>query len=178
MPEALRSHIRYPPGTAGDPGADVPGLPHAGSAGLLQQGRPLVHPGKTGRRRPAGHGPLLHDHEAPRGREGGVHPPVPLHAQHEGQHVRMDGRPLRRPPLREGDRLQIPQAEAGLRTAADRGADRPGHDDFPAIDALAAARIERDPGEPAARSRSRSRSSTSNPSTWPPPTASSPSSNG
>ena len=38
------------PGTARDPGADVPGLPHAGSAGLLQQGGPLVHPRKAGRR--------------------------------------------------------------------------------------------------------------------------------
>ncbi len=138
-----------PAGTARDPGADVPGLPHAGCAGLLQQGGPLVDPRQAGRRRPAGDGPLLHDHEAPRGREGGVHPPRTLHPQHEGQHVGLDGGPLRRPPLREGDRLQVPQAEAGLRTPPDRGPDRPGYGDLPAAHPLAAARIERDPGEPA-----------------------------
>ena len=41
MPADLRAHIRYPAGLLRHPGADVRHVPHAGPAGLLQQGGPL-----------------------------------------------------------------------------------------------------------------------------------------
>ena len=59
-------------------GADVRDLSHAGSAGLLQQGRPLGHPAAA----PGGPGPrdgaVLHDHAAARRAQGGVRAPLGL----------------------------------------------------------------------------------------------------
>ena len=116
-----------PGGPLHPPDADVRDLPHGGPAGLLQQGGPLDHPAPAaGRPYRDGDGALLHHHAAARRGPRGVRPPGGLQPEPARQHDRDHGRAVGSPELRPDHRLQLPQAEARLRAAADRRAHRPG----------------------------------------------------
>src|SRR2546425_688838 len=111
------------------------------------QGGPLEPAGPHRGWAGSGHGALL-PHLAPARRtEGGVRSPDPLHTQQEGQPVRVAGGPKRSAPLWEARRLQLPEAETDLRTAADRGPHRPGLVHLPAALPLEPAGLSGDPWE-------------------------------
>src|SRR5438876_623702 len=141
---SARAHP-LPRGLLRHPGAQVRHVPHGGPASLLQQGRPVDGPAANGRRTRARDGALLHDHAAAGGEEGGVHPPHALQPEPPRQHNRLARRALGPAELRQPARLRLPQAEAGLRPAPDRRADRPGPRDLTASLALEPARLHGDP---------------------------------
>ena len=86
-----------PGGPHDHPGPDVRDLPHAGPAGLLQQGGPLDHPAAAAGGPRARDGTLFHRHAPARRGEGGVRPPHRVQPDPPGQHDRPHGGAVRRP---------------------------------------------------------------------------------
>ena len=108
-------------------------VPHGGSAGLLQQGRPLGHPAAAPGGPRQGDGAVLHGHAPARRAQGGVHPALALQPERARQHDRAPRRAIGSAP--NYGRLiayTLPEAEAGLRAPQHRRADQPGPGDLPA----------------------------------------------
>jgi len=98
-----------------------------------------------GRRAGERDGAVLHDHAASGRDPRGVHAALALQPEPARQHDRLARRPVGSPQLRPAHRLQLPQAEARLRAAPDRGAHRPGPRHLPAAHPVESARLDGHP---------------------------------
>ncbi len=79
-----------------DPGVGLRDVSHDQSGGVLQQGRSVGSAGRGQRRREPAHGAVLHDDEAPRRDQRGVHPDAAVHAAAPRQPGLVDGGAQRR----------------------------------------------------------------------------------
>ena len=136
MPAGLRAHIRYPEDIFTLQTAMYLDVPHDQPRGLLQQGGPVGRAGDRHRQPAVADAAVLHDHEPAERDQGGVHRDAALHAAAQGQPRRVDGGAQRRRALRAAGGVSVPEADAGVRPAPDRGADQPGPDDLAAGHAL------------------------------------------
>ena len=82
-----------------------------------------------------------HGHAAAWRKESGIHLHDPIQSAGQGQPGGVDGRSDGWRQLWQAVRLQLPQAESGLRAAADRQPDQSGHRHLPAADAVGSARL-------------------------------------
>ena len=145
MPADLKPHIRYPQGLFAIQ-ARMFATYHMQDPQVFYNKEDLWSiPRRMHGRSRARDRVLLHHHAPSRRKDRGVHPAVPLQSQQEGQHDCLDGGPLRRPALRQTDRLQLPEAEADLRSPPDRGPDRSGRIHLAAAQPVEPARL---PGHP------------------------------